>query len=90
MFCYTQTEGIYRKFDCNPDIKELARFVADFRVGNKLARANPNDALADIIAFNCQRLGNDSRWCFDDEGTNIARPSISTAGGGCGSCGAKI
>lgn len=41
--------------------------VLDFRRGNKLPRATLAEVQRDVIAFTCQRLGNDPRFCSDSQ-----------------------
>jgi hypothetical protein len=66
-FCYEQTQGIYRKFESTPLMEQLANSVADFRKGNGLPGASYEQAIADIDAFNCLRLGNMPAWCYNTD-----------------------
>lgn len=87
-FIYEQTEGIKRKFKFS-DIYTLSNTVADFRKANSLPRATSDEALVDIVAYTCQRLGNNPRFCFNTDKTIQASipKRLSRAGGGCGTCG---
>lgn len=67
-FRYEQAfNGKARRFGPSPVVGELAAKVADFRAGNGLPRATKAEALEDIDAFNCQRLGYSSRWCYNTD-----------------------
>jgi hypothetical protein len=86
-FYYTQSEGLSKKFANTPLIGELATKIASFRAANKLARSTVSDALQDIDAFTCARLGNNPDWCYNTDQTVQAAHH---GGGGCKTCGAKI
>lgn len=79
--------GRAKRFGPSPLIGEVAKAVADFRAGNRLPRASALEALEDIDAFTCARLGNSPRWCFNTEKSfdQLAGVAASTK---CATCGA--
>jgi hypothetical protein len=88
-FLYHQTDGVEKKFESTPLIHELAQKVSDFRKANNLERSDYLSCLEDIDAYNCQRLGNMVRFCYNTE--QPFRESVRVpAKGGCGGCGAEI
>ena len=82
---YYPKEGTGRNWPSTPLIHSLAAKVADYRIANKLPRADRASALADIDLFTCTRLKNNKAWCWDTE-TPI--PEVKHAGG-CATCGKK-
>lgn len=48
-------------------MRALGRRVASFRKANSIARDTFPEALEDVDAFTCSRLGNDPKWCRDNE-----------------------
>lgn len=74
-----------------PVIQAIAQEVAAYRSSNGLPRATFPDALQDVDEYQCQRLGNNPRWCT---GTGVVRqfalaqnaPGLAP----CASCGAKV
>lgn len=90
-FLYEQTEGIYKKFDATPLLDDLARVVTKFRKGNNLPRANLEKVLQEVEQYNCARLGNNPRYCYDTERPYVeVSPIAKRASGGCGGCGARV
>ena len=91
-FPYTQTEGIQKAFRSEPMIEAQAQNVANFRKMNGLPRATAKEALLDIDAYTCARLGGMSPFCVDAEAS--ATGALSTASPivapPCASCGAPI
>lgn len=91
-FPYEQTEGINRKFESTPLIEEQANRVVAFRKGNGLSRASFPEALQDIDAYTCYRLGNNPRFCYNTEKSfsEVAPMAHRGKTGGCGGCGASV
>jgi hypothetical protein len=88
-FIYTQSEGITRKFGPSPDIYGLSNTIAEFRRANKLSRGTADEALEDIVAYTCTRLGNHPRWCYNTDKTLAQLVPKRQTGGGCSTCGHK-
>lgn len=94
-YSYEQTIGIYRAFSAQPLIEAQAQAVSAFRKGNGLPRSDIQEALQDIDAYTCARLGGMSEWCVETS-PKAARitalnPSVSVVAGGakgCRGCGA--
>lgn len=85
-FIYEQAfNGKTRKFRFS-DIFTLSQQVNDFRVANGLPGATVDQALADIVSYNCTRLGNNPRWCYNTDKT-AAQVLPKRRSGGCGTCG---
>lgn len=61
---YIQQNGIRREFPSQPLIEAQARIVSDFRKANGLSRPSVREALEDIDAQTCQRLGNMPQFCI--------------------------
>lgn len=77
------------KFDPDPDIHHLAVVVADWRRANNVPRGTVDEALEDIVAYTCQRLGNHDRWCYNtDKSLTAILPKRSKSG--CMGCGAHL
>jgi hypothetical protein len=89
---YEQTEGIHRKFRSEPVIEMQAQIVASFRRANHLPRASALEALQDIDAYTCQRLGNMPAYCVSTEQPvpAVALGSTSPLVAPCGGCGARV
>lgn len=85
-FRYEQTlNGILKKFGPSPIIRQVAQTVVDFRKGNQLPGATFEEALQDVDTWNCQRIGNNERWCRSTEQTYAeAQPAVRKPGGCCG------
>lgn len=88
-FRYKQTDGIEHDFGASPLIAELAANVAAFRSANSLPRPSYAECLEDVDAYNCARLGNMPKWCYDTDRpfSEIAKVSKWS---GCGACGARV
>lgn len=92
-FCYVQPEPKGLKFRCEPMLEALAKQVAAYRAGNGLERASYPEALQDVDVFNCQRLGNNPRWCIE---TQSGKPQYALADNApglappCAGCGAPV
>src|ERR1044071_5844521 len=90
---YTQRRGIKRNFPSVPVIEEQPRIVADFRAGNGIPRATIAEALEDIDAWTCWRLGNMRQYCVpvDDEARASVALGVSSAiVQPCAGCGAVL
>lgn len=87
-FRYEQTQGVYKKFDASPLIVHLAHSVSDLRTGNNLPRSSFEEALEDIIFYNCQRLGFNTRWCHKTNGESL--PVAFHKSKGCQTCGRPV
>lgn len=90
-FIYKQTapSGKEVKF-VNSDAYELSKKVADWRKANALPRATADEALEDMVAFTCQRLGNHPGWCYNTDKSIAQSVPKRRTGGGCSSCGAHV
>ena len=91
-YSYTQTEGIHKAFQSEPLIEAQAQIVAGFRKLNGLPRATTREALLDIDAYTCARLGGMSPFCVDAEASatgalGTASPIVAPP---CASCGAPV
>ena len=88
---YEQTQGIYHFFPATPYPEAQAQAVASFRQANNLPRATQAEALLDIGAYTCQRLGNMPAFCVNTDNPTVAlnasSPVVDT---GCRGCGAKL
>lgn len=83
-FRYEQTEGVQFKFPSTPLIRELAAKVANFREANGLPRAKFEEAFEDVDLYNCQRLGNPDRFCYQTDKAFAETVAIPGKGGCCG------
>lgn len=87
-FSYVQTEGINKRFEQTPLIKELAARVSDFRKGNGLSRPSYGECLEDIVVFTVSRLNGNPQWCVE---TNLSPAELLPASGAnCSGCGANV
>ncbi len=59
--------NLHKRWKPTPDVGGLAAKVAVFRKGNNLPRSSVVDALEDIDAYTCNRLGNNPKWVMDTE-----------------------
>lgn len=91
-FYYLQSEGAAHRFASTPEINTLAQVVSNFRSANHLPRTSYAEALEDIDAFTCARLGNDPRWCYQTQiPFDQTAPSIlANQARPCATCGAKV
>lgn len=89
-FPYEQTEGVYHKFKSQPQIEAQAAIVSNFRKANSLPRATIKEALADIDAYQCQRLGGMGQWCTDASPGMVAIGAASPIITPCKACGAPV
>lgn len=90
---YEQTTGIYHNFAAVPSIESQARAVAQFRRGNNLPRSSDAEALEDVDAYQCQRLGNMGMWCVENTPNaprTVAATHAISGSGGCRGCGAAV
>lgn len=79
--------GTLFKFERNPDAYNLAAKIASWRVANDVPHGTVEDALADIVSFQCLRLGNHPRWCYNtDKSVQETLPKRRRSGG-CSTCG---
>ena len=87
---YTEPDG--HQFHSSPMIEDTARRVASYRAANGRPRATVREALEDVDAYTCQRLGNMAQWCLcnDQAAGNVSfgpgNPIITP----CHGCGAKV
>lgn len=89
-FSYVQTEGIEKRFEQTPLIKELASRLSDFRKGNQLPRPSFGEALEDIVVYTVARLKGNPQWCYDAGDLNAGALLPQQGGGGCSGCGASV
>lgn len=92
-FPYEQTTGIYRSFPSVPLIEAQAQTVSDFRKGNGLPRASVREALEDVDAYTCARLGNMRGFCTERDPKSPATIALNQSSpivAPCGGCGAPI
>lgn len=95
-YSYEQTTGIYRAFSSQPLIEAVAQAVSAFRKGNGLPRSSVQEALQDVDAYTCARLGGMSAWCVDTNPKSkivALNPSVSVVAGGargCRGCGVPV
>ena len=90
-YLYVQPPPLPRSFDAQPMIEAQAQIVAAYRQGNNLARADYVSCLADVDAYNCQRLGNNPQFVTQDSVGNVV-PAQGAMGspGGCKGCGVRL
>lgn len=87
---YEQTTGIYHQFPALPLIEAQATTVQQFRAGNGLPRASFLECLEDVDSYQCQRLGNPTRFCVETDAAqpivalNESSPAIAPPCRGCG------
>jgi len=79
-----------KTFGPSPLPKEVAGRLADFRAGNSLPRSDPTSCLQDIIVFTVNRLGNNTEYLTNIDGTPESLTPSLAAGGGCPGCGANV
>lgn len=75
--------------DIGLDVGQQSLAILKVRKSNGLPRATIDEAVDDLNAFTCQRLGCDPTYCSDgSSGGGHPQPFQKSAG--CGSCGAKV
>lgn len=90
-FIYVQ-DG--HKFKTDGSIQELVNKVLGYRLANKKPRATYHEVFEDVDVFNCQRFGNDPKYCSDssNQSYDVQQPASQKMhkASGCGGCGAQV
>jgi len=86
--------------DDHTSLNDRIKEVLAFRKQNPLiydpvkdaSSLNFNAVGAEIIQFNCARLGNDPNWCYDETKPqmNIPLPQVAPADNKCPACGCQL
>jgi hypothetical protein len=72
-------------------LKDAATALSNFRQGNSLPNSSFNECLAEIDAYNCQRLGNHKDYCMNTYADTYESKLIhKKRSGGCSGCGAVL
>jgi len=72
------------------------QLILAYRKANNCSRATMEEVAEDLHTYNCNRLGNDPKWCRQVSGSvSIVTASPSSVPpikrpGGCSTCGARI
>jgi hypothetical protein len=88
---YEDTDG--HKFASSPMIEDTARRVAAYRAKNNRPRSSVREALEDVDAYTCQRMGNMAQWCLCNDqaaGQVSFGPGSPIVDPTCKSCGAAV
>jgi hypothetical protein len=81
---------VFRKFHGSGPFLDFCKTILSCRVGNSFPRATIDEVILDANNAQCERLGNDPRFCAEGSGpVVILQGPVAPAGGGCGTCGGK-
>jgi hypothetical protein len=85
--------------DTHTGLNERVKEVIRFRQANPQIYPATDGKFLDsqqvaeeIINYNCQRIGNDPNWCYDETKSqvNIAKPAVAPAQNNCPACGCQL
>lgn len=83
-FSYPTGEKIFEK------LADAAAALADFRQGNKIPNPGFNECMAEIDAYNCQRLGNHKNYCMNTYADTYQSNQTRKKAAACSGCGAVL
>jgi hypothetical protein len=69
--------------------RQFCSEITRMRVANGYQRSSSAQTQADVDEAQCNRLGNDQRWCHGGSGAGYYEP-VRNASKGCASCGLQI